>query len=160
MLLLKCCTHYTNIFGKLSLTTRLEKVYFHFNTKERQCQRMFKLAYNYTHFTCQQDFAQNSPSYASENSCVKPRQCFKKHRHHCADKGLCSHPYMTHPVIMYGCESWTIKKAEDQRIDAFKLWCWWRLLRVLWTARKSDQSILQEINPEYSVRVLMLKLKF
>ena len=60
---------------------------------------------------------------------------------------------------MYGCESWTIKKTERQRIDAFELWCWRRLLRVLWTARKSNQSILKEINPEYSMERLMLKLK-
>ena len=63
------------------------------------------------------------------------------------------------PVIMYGCESWTIKKAEHQRIDAFELWCWRRLLRVPWTARRSNQSILKEINPEYSLEGLMLKLK-
>ena len=62
-------------------------------------------------------------------------------------------------VIMYRCESWTIKKVERQRIDAFELWCWRRLLRVPWTARKSDQSILNEINPEYSLEGLMLKLK-
>ena len=58
---------------------------------------------------------------------------------------------MAFPVVMYGCESWTIKKAEHQRIDAFKLWCWRRLLRVPWTARRSNQSILKEINPEYSL---------
>ena len=63
------------------------------------------------------------------------------------------------PVIMYGCESWTIKKAEHQTIDAFELWCWRRLLKVPWTARRSDQSILKEINPEYSLEGLMLKLK-
>ena len=62
------------------------------------------------------------------------------------------------PVVMYGCESWTIKKAEHWRIDAFKLWCWRRLLRVLWTARRSIQSILKEINPEYSLEGLILKL--
>ena len=63
------------------------------------------------------------------------------------------------PVVMYRCESWTIKKAERQRIDAFELWCWKRLLRVPWTARRSNQSILKEINPEYSLEGLMLKLK-
>ena len=63
------------------------------------------------------------------------------------------------PVVMYGCESWTIKKAECQRIDAFELWCWRRLLRVPWTARRSNQSILKEISPEYSLEGLMLKLK-
>ena len=66
---------------------------------------------------------------------------------------------MVFPVGMYGCESWTIKKAEHQRIDAFKLWCWRRLLRVPWTARRSNQSILKEISPEYSLEGLMLKLK-
>ena len=63
------------------------------------------------------------------------------------------------PLVMYGCESWTIKKAEHWRIDAFELWCWKRLLRVPWTARRSNQSILKEINPEYSLKGLMLKLK-
>ena len=67
---------------------------------------------------------------------------------------------MVFPVVMYGCESWTINKAEHQRIDAFELWCWRRLLRVPWTARRSNQSILKEISPEYSLDGLMLKLKF
>ena len=62
------------------------------------------------------------------------------------------------PAVMYGCESWTVKKAERQRIDAFELWCWRRLLRVPWTAKKSNQSILKEISPEYSLEGLMLKL--
>ena len=66
---------------------------------------------------------------------------------------------MVFPVVMYGCESWNIKKAEHQRIDAFELWCWRRLLRVPWTARKSNQSILKEISPEYSLEGLMPKLK-
>ena len=66
---------------------------------------------------------------------------------------------MVFPVVIYGCESWTITKAECQKIDAFKLWCWKRLLRVPWTARRSNQSILKEINPEYSLEGLMLKLK-
>ena len=66
---------------------------------------------------------------------------------------------MVFPVVMYGCESWTVKKAECRRIDAFELWCWRRLLRVPWTARRSTQSILKEINPEYSLEGLMLKLK-
>ena len=64
---------------------------------------------------------------------------------------------MVFPVVMYGCEGWTIKKAERQRIDAFELWCWRRLLRVLWTARRSNQSILKEISPEYSLEGLMLE---
>ena len=66
---------------------------------------------------------------------------------------------MVFPVVMYGCEIWTIKKPERQRIDAFELWCWRRLLRVPWTARRSNQSILKEISPEYSLQGLMLKLK-
>ena len=66
---------------------------------------------------------------------------------------------MVFPVVMYGCESWIIKKAECQRIDAFELWCWRRLLRVPWIARRSNQSILKEISPEYSLEGLMLKLK-
>ena len=66
---------------------------------------------------------------------------------------------MVFPVVMYGCESWTIKKAEHQRIDAFVLWCWRRLLRISWIARRSNQSIVKEISPEYSLDGLMLKLK-
>ena len=110
----------------------------------------------------------------------KPRQHIKKQRHYFADKGPSSQTYgfssshiwmweLDHkeswmlilqiPIVMYGCESWTIKKAECQRIDAFELWCWRRLLRVPWTARRSNQSILKEINPEYSLDGLMLKLK-
>ena len=66
---------------------------------------------------------------------------------------------MVFPVVMYGCENWTIKKAEHRRIDAFELWCWRRLLRVPWTARRSNKSILKEVNPEYSLEGLMIKLK-
>ena len=66
---------------------------------------------------------------------------------------------MVFPVVMYECESWTLKKAEGQRIDAFELWCWRRLLRVPWTARRSNQSTLKEVSPEYSLEGLMLKLK-
>ena len=72
---------------------------------------------------------------------------------------VCLVKAMVFPVVMYGCESWTTKKAECQRIDAFELWCWSRLLRVPWTARRSNQSILKEISPEYSLQRLMLKLK-
>ena len=72
---------------------------------------------------------------------------------------ICLVKAMFFPEVMYGCESWTIKKAESQRIDAFELWCWRRLLRVPWTARRSNQSILMEISPEYSLEGLMLKLK-
>ena len=66
---------------------------------------------------------------------------------------------MVFPVVMYGCERWTVKKAECQRIDAFELWCWRRLLRVPWTTRRSNQSVVKEISPEYSLEGLMLKLK-
>ena len=72
---------------------------------------------------------------------------------------VCPVKIMVFSVAMYGCESWTIKKAEHRRIDAFELWCWRRLLRVPWTARRSNQSILREISPEYSLEGLMLKLK-
>ena len=72
---------------------------------------------------------------------------------------VCLVKAMVFPVVMYGCESWTIKKAEHQRIDPFELWCWRRLLRVPWTARRSNQSILKEISPEYSLEGLILKLK-
>ena len=85
----------------------------------------------------------------------QPRQCIKKQRHYFANLVKT----MVFPVVMYGCESWTIKKAEHRRIDAFELWCWRRLLRVHWTARRSSQSILKEINPEFSLEGLMLKLK-
>ena len=82
----------------------------------------------------------------------------QKQRHHFANKGPYSQT-MVFPVVMYGCESWTIKKAEHQRNGAFELWCYRRLLRIPWTARRSNQSILKEISPEYSLEGLMLKLK-
>ena len=88
----------------------------------------------------------------------KPREHIKKQRHYFANKGPLVKA-MVFPVVMYGCESWTIKKAEHQRIDAFELWCWRRPLRVPWTSRRSNQSILKEISPEYSLEGLMLKLK-
>ena len=72
---------------------------------------------------------------------------------------VCLVKAMVFPVVMYGCESWTVKKAECRIIDAFELWCWRRLLRVLWTARRSNQSILKDISPEYTLEGLMLKLK-
>ena len=84
--------------------------------------------------------------------------CAVPERHYFANKGPSSQGY-GFPVVMYGCESWTIKKAERQRIDTFELWCWRRLLRTPWTARRSNQSILKEINPEYSLEGLTLKLK-
>ena len=73
---------------------------------------------------------------------------------------VCLVKALVYPVVMYGCESWTIKKAECERIDAFELWCWRRLLRVPWIARRSNQSVLKEISPEYSLEGLKLKLKF
>ena len=89
----------------------------------------------------------------------QPRQYVKKQRHYFANKGPSSQSY-DFPVVIYGCESWTIKKAEHRRIDAFELWCWRRFLRVHWTARRSNQSILKEISLECSLEGLMLKLKF
>ena len=93
-----------------------------------------------------------------EESHDKPRQCVKKQRNHFANSGPYSYSYgfSSSPVRI---ESWTTKKAEHQRMDAFKLWCWRRLLRVPWTARRSNQSILKEINPEYSLKGLMPKGK-
>ena len=87
----------------------------------------------------------------------KPKQCSKKQRHHFANKGLYSQSY-GFPVVMYTCESCTRKKTEHWRIDAFEM-CWRRLLRIPWTAKWSNHSILKEINPEYSLEELMLKLK-
>ena len=98
-------------------------------------------------------------TYSLKKSHDKPRQRIKKQRYHFADKvGLVK--AMVFPVVMHGCESWTVKKAERQGIDAFELWCWKRLLRVPWTAKRSNQSILKEINPEYSLQGLMLKLQY
>ena len=88
----------------------------------------------------------------------QPRQHIKKQRHYFADKGPSSQSF-GFSSSLYGCDSWTIKKAERRRINAFELWCWKRLLRVPWTARRSNQSILKEISPEYSLEGLMLKLK-
>ena len=88
----------------------------------------------------------------------QPRQLIKKQTYYFANKGPSSQA-MVFPVVMYGCERWTVKKAERWRIDAFELWCWRRLLRVPWTARRSNQSILKEINPGISLEGMMLKLK-
>ena len=88
----------------------------------------------------------------------QPRQHIQKQRHYFANKVRLVKA-MVLPVVMYGCESWTVKKAECQRNDAYKLWCWRRLLRVAWTERRSNQSILKEINPKYSLEGLMLRLK-
>ena len=87
----------------------------------------------------------------------QPRQHIKKQRHYFANKGLVKVPVF--PVVMYGCESWTIKKAEHQRLHAFELQCWRRPLKVPWTTQRSNQGILKEISPEYSLEGLMLKLK-
>ena len=89
----------------------------------------------------------------------KARQHIKKKRQHLTNKGPYSQSYGFFLVVMYGCESWTIKKAEHQGTDAFELWCWRRFLRVPWTARRSNQSVLKEISPECSSEGLMLKLK-
>ena len=88
----------------------------------------------------------------------QPRHHIEKQRHYFANKVRLVKA-MVFPVVMYGCESWTVKKAERQRIDAFELWCWRRLLRVPWTARRSNQSILKEISPGISLEGMMLKLK-
>ena len=93
-----------------------------------------------------------------KKSYEKPRQCIKKQRYYFAEKGHIVKATVF-PAVMYGCESWTVKKAESRRIDAFELWCWRGLLRVLWTARRYNQSILKEISPEYSLDGLILKLK-
>ena len=91
--------------------------------------------------------------------CDKSRHHIEKQRHHFIDNGLYGQSYVFFPIVMYEFKSWTIKKVECQRIDAFELWCWRRLLRVPWTAKRSNQSILKEMNPEYSLEGLMLKLK-
>ena len=88
----------------------------------------------------------------------QPRQHIKKQIHYFAKQKVRILKAMIFPAVMYGCENWTITKAERQRIDAFELWCWRRLLRVPWTARRSNLSILKEISPEYSLKGLMLKL--
>ena len=90
----------------------------------------------------------------------QPREHIKKQRHFFANKGPSSQGYgFSSDDLMYGCESWTVKKVEYQKIDAFELWCWRRLLRVPWTARRSNHSILKEISPGCSLEGLMLKLK-
>ena len=94
-----------------------------------------------------------------KNNYDKPRQRIQKQRRHFVNKGLYSQRY-SFSVIMYRCESWTIKKAECQRIDAFEMWCCRRLLRVPYSVRRSNQSILKEIIPEFSLEGLLLKLKF
>ena len=88
----------------------------------------------------------------------QPRQHVKKQRHYFATK-VCLVKARVSPAVMYGCESWTVKKAEHRRVDGFELWCWRRLLRVPWTARRSNQSILKEISPGISLEGMTLKLK-
>ena len=97
-------------------------------------------------------------SYSLKESYDQPRQHIQKQRHYLPTK-VHLVKSMVFSVVMYGCESWTVKKGELRRIDAFELWCWRRLLRVPWTARRSKQSILKEISPECSLDGLMLKLK-
>ena len=93
-----------------------------------------------------------------KESYEQPRQHIKKQRHYLPAK-VHLVKAMVFPVVMYGCESWTLKKAEHRKIDAFEVWCWRRLLRVFWTAKRSNQSILKEISPGCSLEGLMLKLK-
>ena len=118
--------------------------------------------------TVETDFILGSSKITSDGDCNheikrclllgrKPRQHIKQQRYYFVNKGLSSQGY-GFPVVMYGCESWTVKKAEHQRIDAFELCCWRILLRVPWTAR-SSQSILKKISPEYLLEGLMVKLK-
>ena len=99
------------------------------------------------------------PSPMNKLDSIKKKSLFKS-RDITLPTKVCLAKAMVFPFVMYGCESWTIKKAEHRRIDAFELWCWRRLLRVPWTSRRSSQSILKEIRPEYSLEGLMLKLKF
>ena len=108
--------------------------------------------------TADADCSHKAKRHLLLGSKVMTGQHIKKQRHYFANKSRFSQCYFF-PVVMYGCESWTIKKVECHRIDAFELWCWRRLLRVPWTARRSNQSILKEICPEYSLERLMLKLK-
>ena len=98
------------------------------------------------------------PRYVASYRDLGKRELIKKQRHFFADKVLSSQGY-GFSLVMYGCKSWTVKKAEHWRIDAFELWCWRRLLRVPWTARRSNQSILKETSPEYSLEGLRLRLK-
>ena len=98
-------------------------------------------------------FASWQESYDKPDSVLKSRDITLLTKAHIVKKT------MVFPVVMYSCQSWTVKKAEHQRIDAFELWCWRRPLRVPWSAKRSNQSILREINPDYSLEGLMLKLK-
>ena len=164
MIPLKCCTLYASKFGKFSNGHRTGKVSFHANPKEKQCQRTFKLPHNCTHFTCQQS---NAPNYHTIALISHAGKVMLK----ILQAGLQQYVNQKLPNIQVvfrkgrGTKDpianicWIIKKAECLRIDVFELWCWKRFLRVPWTAKRSNQSILKEINPEYSLERLMLKLK-
>ena len=164
MIPLKCCTLYARKFGKFSNGHRTGKVSFHVYPKEKQCQRTFKLPHNCTHFTCQQS---NAPNYHTIALISHAGKVMLK----ILQAGLQQYVNQKLPNIQVvfrkgrGTKDpianicWIIKKAECLRIDVFELWCWKRFLRVPWTAKRSNQSILKEINPEYSLERLMLKLK-
>ena len=156
----------------------LEKVSFHSNPKERQCQIMASgpitswqiggetmETVTYFIFEGSKITADRDCSHEIQRRLLLGRRAMTnldtilKSRHITFPAKVCLVKAMAFLVVMYGCESWTIKKAEHQGIDAFELWCWRRLLRVPWTARRSNQSILKEISPEYSLEGLMLKLK-
>ena len=109
--------------------------------------------------TADGDYSHETTLAPWKKSYNQPRQHIRKQRHHFANKGPSSQSF-GFPEVKRGCENWTIKKAEHQRIDAFGLWCWRRLLRVPWTARRSNQSIPKEISPEYSLEGLKLKLQY
>ena len=120
------------------------------------CDRLFSWAPNTGDSDCSQEIKRHlllgSKAMINLDSILQSRDITLPTKFHLVNA-------MVFPEVMYGCESWTIKKAEHQRIDAFELWCWRRLLRVPWTARRSNLSILKEISPEYSFERLMLKLK-
>ena len=121
----------------------------------KQCQTMLGIPKSLQMVTAAKKL---KDAYSLKKSYDQPRQHIKKQRHYFANK-VHLVKSMVFPIVMYGCESWTIKKAERWRIDAFELCCWRRLLRVPWTERRSNQSILKEISPVYSLERLMLKLK-
>ena len=153
-MLLKSCIQYVSKFGKLSSGHRTGKGQFSFQSQERQCQRNVQITtqLHSSHTKVMLKILQARPQQYMDHDLPDVQPEFRK------GKGLSSQSY-GFPVVIYGCESWITKKAECQRIDAFKLWYWRRLLRIPWTARRSNQSILKEINPEYSLEGLMLKLK-
>ena len=115
--------------------------------------------YDYLH-RCRKSICQNLIVFFLGRKVMTNLDSILKSRDITLSTKVCLVKTMVFPVVMYGCESWTIKKAEHRRIDAFELWCWRRLLRVLWIARRSNQSILKEISPGCSLEGLMLKLKF